>query len=105
MRLSVILPKTAGEIRDLAETINRMIRRLNLFGNEVARVAREVGIEGRLGGQADVRDVQGLWKEITCNVNDMANNLTAQVRAFAEITVAASERGFGDVSKARNGGI
>ena len=54
-----------------------MIRRLNNFGNEVARVAREVGIEGRLGGQADDRDVRGLWKEITSNVNDMANNLTA----------------------------
>jgi len=81
-----------------------MIRRLNNFGNEVARVAREVGIEGRLGGQADDRDVQGLWKEITSNVNDMANNLTAQVRAFAEITLAASERGFCDVSKTGKAG-
>jgi osomolarity two-component system, sensor histidine kinase NIK1 len=94
-----ILALTTGEIRDLAGTINRMIRRLNKFGMEVARVAREVGIEGQLGGEADVGDVQGLWKEITCNVNDMANNLTAQVRAFAEITVAASERSFGDVSE------
>ena len=81
-----------------------MINRLNKFGNEVARVAREVGIEGRLGGQADIRDVQGLWKEITGNVNDMANNLSAQVRAFAEITVAASERGFGDESETKSGG-
>jgi signal transduction histidine kinase len=70
----------------LAETINNLIRRLNNFGNEVCRVAREVGIEGRLGVQADVQDVEGLWKEITSNVNDMANNLTAQVRAFADIT-------------------
>lgn len=74
-----------------------MIRRLNNFGNELCRVAREVGIEGRLGGQADIRDVQGLWKETTSNVNDMANNLTAQVRAFADITMAASERDFGYV--------
>ena len=74
-----------------------MIQRLNNFGNEVCRVAREVGIEGRLGGQADIRDVQGLWKETTSNVNDMANNLTAQVRAFADITMAASERDFGYV--------
>lgn len=75
-----------------------MILRLDHFGTEVGRVAREVGIEGRLGGQAEVQDVEGLWKEITSNVNDMANNLTAQVRAFAEITTAASERGFGGVS-------
>jgi len=72
---------------------------MNGFGNEVCRVAREVGIEGRLGGQADVRDVQGLWKETTSNVNDMANNLTAQVRAFADITMAASERDLGYVPK------
>jgi osomolarity two-component system sensor histidine kinase NIK1 len=94
-----------GEIRDLAGTINRMIRRLNKFGNEVARVAREVGIEGRLGGQADAQEVQGLWKEITGNVNDMANNLTAQVRAFAEITVAASERGFAEASTTNRGNL
>ena len=80
-----------------------MIRRLNNFGNEVCRVAREVGIEGRLGGQADIRDVQGLWKETTSNVNDMANNLTAQVRAFADITMAASERDFGYVQKTSKG--
>lgn len=94
----------SGEIRELAGTINNMIQRLNNFGNEVCRVAREVGIEGRLGGQADVRDVQGLWKEITSNVNDMANNLTAQVRAFAEITIAASERDFDDLSKTSKAG-
>jgi osomolarity two-component system sensor histidine kinase NIK1 len=67
-----------------------MIRRLNHFGSEVCRVAREVGIEGRLGGQADVGDAKGLWKETTSNVNEMANNLTAQVRAFADITAGAS---------------
>ena len=81
-----------------------MIQRLNNFGNEVCRVAREVGIEGRLGGQADVRDVQGLWKETTSNVNDMANNLTVQVRAFADVTMAASEGDFGYVPKTLNVG-
>ena len=84
-----------GEILSLAETINNMIRRLNNFGNEVCRVAREVGIEGRLGVQADVQDVEGLWKEITSNVNDMANNLTAQVRAFADITSGTGDGTFG----------
>ena len=81
-----------------------MIQRLNNFGNEVCRVAREVGIEGRLGGQADVRDVQGLWKETTSNVNEMANNLTAQVRAFADITMAASEKDLGYVPKTSKSG-
>jgi osomolarity two-component system sensor histidine kinase NIK1 len=76
-----------------------MIRRLNNFGNEVCRVAREVGIEGHLGGQADVSDVHGLWKEITSDVNDMANSLTAQVGAFAEITKVAEELSFGTGSK------
>jgi len=76
-----------------------MIWRLNNFGNEVCRVAREVGIEGRLGGQADVGDVHGLWKEITSNVNEMANNLTHQVRAFAEMTKVAAELSFGTSPK------
>jgi len=80
-----------------------MIRRLNNFGIEVCRVAREVGVEGRLGGQADVRDAEGIWKEITSNVNDMANNLTAQVRAFADITMAA-ERDFDYVPKTSKAG-
>jgi osomolarity two-component system, sensor histidine kinase NIK1 len=71
-----------------------MIWRLNHFGHEVCRVAREVGVEGRLGGQANVEDVHGLWKEITSNVNDMANNLTAQVNAFAEVT-RVGELSFG----------
>jgi len=92
-----------GEILSLAETINNMIRRLNNFGNEVCRVAREVGIEGRLGVQADVQDVEGLWKEITSNVNDMANNLTAQVRAFADITAGASDGTFGLINVEASG--
>ena len=92
-----------GEILSLAETINNMIRRLNNFGNEVCRVAREVGIEGRLGVQADVQDVEGLWKEITSNVNDMANNLTAQVRAFADITSGAGDGSFGFITVEASG--
>lgn len=76
-----------------------MIFRLNNFGNEVCRVAREVGVEGHLGGQADVGDVHGLWKEIISNVNDMANNLTAQVQSFAEITKVAAELSLGPSSK------
>jgi osomolarity two-component system, sensor histidine kinase NIK1 len=92
-----------GEILSLAETINNMIGRLNNFGNEVCRVAREVGIEGRLGVQADVQDVEGLWKEITSNVNDMANNLTAQVRAFADITAGASDGMFGLINVEASG--
>jgi osomolarity two-component system, sensor histidine kinase NIK1 len=94
---------TTGEILSLAETINNMIRRLNNFGNEVCRVAREVGIEGRLGVQADVQDVEGLWKEITSNVNDMANNLTAQVRAFADITSGAGDGSFGFITVEASG--
>jgi osomolarity two-component system, sensor histidine kinase NIK1 len=81
-----------------------MIHRLNHFGTEVSRVAREVGIEGRLGGQAEVHDVHGLWKEITSNVNDMANNLTSQVQAFADIATAASERNFGSLSESAKTG-
>jgi osomolarity two-component system, sensor histidine kinase NIK1 len=79
-----------------------MIWKLNNFGNEVCRVAREVGIEGHLGGQIDVTDVHGLWKEITSNVNDMANVLTEQVRAFAEITKLAAELSFGTTSNTLN---
>jgi osomolarity two-component system, sensor histidine kinase NIK1 len=92
-----------GEILSLAETINNMILRLNNFGNEVCRVAREVGIEGRLGVQADVQDVEGLWKEITSNVNDMANNLTAQVRAFADITSGTCDGTFGLIAVEASG--
>jgi osomolarity two-component system, sensor histidine kinase NIK1 len=92
-----------GEILSLAETINNMVRRLNKFGNEVCRVAREVGIEGRLGVQADVQDVEGLWKEITSNVNDMANNLTAQVRAFADITSGSDDGSFNFITVEASG--
>ncbi|KAF9181861.1 hypothetical protein BGZ51_005141 [Haplosporangium sp. Z 767] len=83
-----------GEILDLKNTINSMVDQLSLFANEVTRVAREVGTEGKLGVQAQVEDVQGTWKEISSNVNTMASNLTAQVRAFASISTAATDGDF-----------
>ncbi|HEY4314837.1 MAG TPA: HAMP domain-containing protein, partial [Actinomycetes bacterium] len=75
-----------GEVAALAETINTMVDTLGAFGDEVTRVAREVGTEGRLGGQAQVPGVAGTWKDLTDNVNSMATNLTAQVRNIAEVT-------------------
>ncbi len=85
-----------GEILELKETINTMVDQLNAFANEVTRVAREVGTEGKLGGQAEVRGVAGTWKELTDNVNTMAGNLTNQVRNIAEVTTAVAN---GDLSK------
>ncbi|HEX4151729.1 MAG TPA: HAMP domain-containing protein, partial [Steroidobacteraceae bacterium] len=86
----------SGEILELKETINTMVDQLNAFASEVTRVAREVGTEGRLGGQADVRGVAGTWKDLTENVNSMASNLTGQVRNIAEVTTAVAN---GDLSK------
>src|ERR671936_31851 len=77
-----------GEILQLKETLNTMVDQLNRFANEVTRVAREVGTEGRLGGQANVPGVAGTWKDLTDNVNFMASNLTAQVRNIAEVATA-----------------
>jgi HAMP domain-containing protein/signal transduction histidine kinase/CheY-like chemotaxis protein len=85
-----------GEILELKNTINTMVDQLNGFASEVTRVAREVGIEGRLGGQANVKGVAGTWKELTDNVNMMAANLTGQVRNIAEVTTAVAT---GDLSK------
>jgi len=85
-----------GEILELKQTINTMVDQLNAFANEVTRVAREVGTEGRLGGQADVKGVAGIWKDLTENVNLMAGNLTSQVRNIAEVTTAVQQ---GDLSK------
>ena len=85
-----------GEILELKETINTMVDQLNSFGSEVTRVAREVGTEGKLGGQATVPGVAGVWKDLTDNVNLMASNLTGQVRNVAEVTTAVAE---GDLSK------
>jgi HAMP domain-containing protein/CheY-like chemotaxis protein/signal transduction histidine kinase len=85
-----------GEILELKNTINTMVDQLNTFAGEVTRVAREVGTEGRLGGQADVRGVSGTWKDLTDSVNSMAANLTAQVRNIADVTTAVAT---GDLSK------
>ncbi|HET6255957.1 MAG TPA: HAMP domain-containing protein [Puia sp.] len=85
-----------GEILELKNTINTMVDQLNSFGSEVTRVAREVGSEGKLGGQADVPGVGGTWKDLTDSVNKMAGNLTAQVRNIAEVTTAVAN---GDLSR------
>jgi HAMP domain-containing protein/CheY-like chemotaxis protein/signal transduction histidine kinase len=85
-----------GEILQLKETFNTMVDQLNRFAGEVTRVAREVGTEGRLGGQANVPGVAGTWKDLTDNVNSMASNLTAQVRNIAEVTTAVAR---GDLSR------
>jgi len=85
-----------GEILELKNTINTMVDQLNSFASEVTRVAREVGTEGRLGGQAQVEGVGGTWKDLTDNVNAMAANLTGQVRNIAEVTTAVAQ---GDLSK------
>src|SRR5437899_2854809 len=85
-----------GEILALKNTINTMVDQLNAFASEVTRVAREVGTEGKLGGQAQVRGVAGTWKDLTDNVNAMAENLTGQVRNIAEVTTAVAS---GDLSK------
>ena len=85
-----------GEILELKNTINTMVDQLNSFGAEVTRVAREVGSEGKLGGQAKVKGVGGTWKDLTDSVNQMAGNLTAQVRNIAEVTTAVAK---GDLSK------
>src|SRR5206468_1704553 len=79
-----------GEVLELKNTINTMVDQLRSFAAEVTRVAREVGTEGKLGGQADVRDVAGTWKDLTDSVNSMAGNLTAQVRNIAEVTTAVA---------------
>src|SRR5689334_7987665 len=85
-----------SEIHELKNTINTMVDQLRGFASEVTRVAREVGTEGKLGGQAEVRDVAGTWKDLTDSVNFMASNLTAQVRNIAEVTTAVAH---GDLSK------
>src|SRR5690606_5480157 len=79
-----------GEIAQLKETVNTMVDQLNGFAAEVTRVAREVGTEGKLGGQAQVPGVAGTWKELTDNVNSMATNLTAQVRGIARVGTAGA---------------
>ncbi len=91
-----ITVNVSGEILELKNTINTMVDQLNAFAGEVTRVAREVGTEGKLGGQAQVPGVAGTWKDLTDNVNFMASNLTAQVRNIAEVATAIAG---GDLSK------
>jgi HAMP domain-containing protein/CheY-like chemotaxis protein len=85
-----------GEFLHTARIVNTMVKQLNSFASEVTRVAREVGTEGKLGGQADVQDVAGVWKDLTDSVNSMAGNLTAQVRNIADVTTAVAK---GDLSR------
>src|SRR5207302_28105 len=85
-----------GEILELKDTLNGAVEMLRSFAAEVTRVAREVGTEGKLGGQADVKEVAGTWKDLTDNVNSMASNLTAQVRNIADVTKAVAA---GDLSR------
>jgi HAMP domain-containing protein len=85
-----------GEILELKDTINTMVDQLNSFASEVTRVAREVGSEGKLGGQATVKGVGGVWKDLTDSVNQMASNLTGQVRNIAQVTTAVAK---GDLSR------
>src|SRR6201997_3257754 len=85
-----------GEIYELKNTINVMVDQLSSFAAEVSRVAKEVGTEGRLGGQADVKGVSGVWKDLTDNVNGLARNLTDQVRNIAKVTTAVAK---GDLSQ------
>src|SRR3989440_2389136 len=85
-----------GEVLELKNTINTMVDQLNAFAAEVNRVAREVGTEGKLGGQADVKGVSGVWKDLTDNVNFMASNLTTQVRGIVKVVTAVAH---GDLSE------
>src|SRR5213078_3502293 len=85
-----------GEILELKNTINTLVDQLNAFASEVSRVAREVGTDGKLGGQALVPGVAGVWEDLTDNVNQLAANLTGQVRNIAEVTTAVAK---GDLSK------
>src|SRR5437763_17152850 len=85
-----------GEILEMKDTINTLVDRLSSFASEVTRVAREVGSEGKLGGQADVRGVAGTWKDLTDSVNFMASNLTGHVRNIADVTTAVAR---GDLSR------
>ncbi len=85
-----------GEFLRIGKTVNTMVDQLSSFASEVTRVAREVGTEGKLGGQAEVKGVAGTWKDLTDNVNSMAGNLTAQVRNIAEVTTAVAN---GDLSR------
>ncbi|MYS95320.1 MULTISPECIES: HAMP domain-containing protein, partial [Streptomyces] len=85
-----------GEILELKDTVNTMVEQLRAFADEVTRVAREVGTDGRLGGRAQVLGVSGVWRDLTDNVNSMADNLTSQVRNIAQVATAVAQ---GDLSR------
>src|SRR5207302_951816 len=102
VRLDVDGRPLQGEFLRLATIVNRMIEQLGIFTSEVTRVAREVGTDGKLGGQAQVREVTGVWRELTESVNSMASNLTAQVRNIAEVTTAVAG---GDLSRTDAGHV
>src|SRR3989475_1927292 len=89
-----ITVEAQGEVAELKDTINTMVDQLRGFADEVTRVAREVGTEGKLGGQAMVPGVAGTWKDLTDSVNFMASNLTDQVRDIAQVTTAVATRGL-----------
>jgi HAMP domain-containing protein len=91
-----ITVEARGEVAELKDTINTMVDQLRGFADEVTRVAREVGTEGKLGGQATVPGVAGTWKDLTDNVNQLAGNLTAQVRNIAQVTTAVAK---GDLTR------
>jgi HAMP domain-containing protein/CheY-like chemotaxis protein/GAF domain-containing protein len=96
MQLTIEGQPVKGEFRRIGTTVNTMVDQLSSFADEVTRVAREVGTEGKLGGQAKVKGVSGVWKDLTDNVNTLADNLTTQVRNIAEVTTAVAN---GDLSK------
>ncbi|MES1247292.1 MAG: HAMP domain-containing protein, partial [Actinomycetota bacterium] len=96
MQLTIDGRPVKGEFRRIGTTVNAMVDQLSSFADEVTRVAREVGTEGKLGGQAKVRGVSGVWKDLTDNVNTLAANLTTQVRNIAEVTTAVAN---GDLTK------
>src|SRR5216117_4159042 len=96
MQLTIEGRPVKGEFRRIGTTVNTMVDQLSSFASEVTRVAREVGTEGILGGQAQVKDVAGTWKDLTDSVNSMAGNLTAQVRNIAGVTTAVAN---GDLSR------
>src|SRR5207253_2378084 len=91
-----ITVEVKGEILQIKDVINKMVDQLSSFASEVTRVAKEVGTEGKLGGQAEVKGVSGTWKDLTDNVNGLAGNLTAQVRNIAKVTTAVAK---GDLSQ------
>ena len=96
--------ETKGEIAELADTINGMIDTLATFADQVTTVAREVGIEGKLGGQARVPGAAGIWRDLTDNVNQLAANLTTQVRAIAEVATAVTKGDLDAIHRGRSAG-